>query len=62
MPILAHGMAFKAFPHQDAAQVGMIGELDAVQVPDLAFLEFGAGPNGCDRRDLDRIDARAPGP
>ncbi len=58
MPILAHGMAFEAFPHQDAAQVGMVRELDAVQVPDLALLEFGAGPNGCDRWNLNRVYAR----
>ncbi len=24
LPILAQGMAFEAFPHQDAAQVGMV--------------------------------------
>ena len=36
-------MPGKALPHEDAPQVGMPGEAQAVHVPDLALLQVGAG-------------------
>jgi hypothetical protein len=39
LPILAHGMAVEAFPHQHAAQIGMPAKFDAIEVIDLALLQ-----------------------
>ncbi len=50
--VLAHGMAVKALPQQDALEVGMPWETDPVQIPDLAFLQISAGPDGGQRGHL----------
>ena len=47
--ILAHGMGRELVPHQDAAQVGMTIEYDAVEIENLALLEFAAAPYRCER-------------
>ena len=39
--ILAHGVVLELVPHQNAAQVGMAVEDDAVEIEDLALLKFG---------------------
>ena len=44
--VAAHGMILKLVPHQDAAQVGVAVEDDAVEVEDLALLELGPAPDG----------------
>src|SRR2546421_8077999 len=43
--VLAQREAFPGWRHQDAAQVGMTVEADAEQVPGLAFVPVGGGPN-----------------
>ncbi len=49
-----------AIPHQDAAQVGMPGELDAEHIEGLALVPVGPGPQGDDtRHGRSRIVARA---
>ena len=40
--ILAHRMIGKLIPHQDAAQIGMAVEMNAVEIEDLALLKFRA--------------------
>ncbi len=57
LPILAKRVAFEAFPHQNAAQVGVTSELDAVQVPGFAFLEIHACPKMDERGNFDRVNA-----
>ena len=47
-------MIFELVPHQDPAQIGMAVEANAVEIENLALLEFGAAP---DRRE--RWQARA---
>ena len=60
LPVLAHGVAPKALPHQDALEVGMAGEADPVQVPGFALLEVGAGEHRHQRRQH-RVVARGLG-
>jgi len=43
--ILPQGVAGEFVRHQDAAQVGMAGELDAEQVVDLALHPVGTAPD-----------------
>jgi len=43
--IFAHRMVLKIVPHQDAPQIGMAVEHDAVKVVDFALLKFAAAPN-----------------
>ncbi|MEQ8843285.1 MAG: hypothetical protein RIB58_00400 [Phycisphaerales bacterium] len=43
--VLAQGMGGVVLPGQDAAQVGVAGEADAVHVEDLALGPFGSGPD-----------------
>ena len=38
--VLAHGVVFKLVPHEDAAEIGVIGEEDAEEIEDFAFLEL----------------------
>ena len=42
--VLAQGIKGVAVPHEDTAQIGMIGEADAHHVEDFAFVPVGVGP------------------
>ena len=55
--ILAHGVVFEPVPHQNAAQVGMAGEDDPVEIEDLALLKLGRAPDGRERGQLDLVGA-----
>src|ERR1035437_3542936 len=48
--VLAHREIPVAVPHQDAPQIGVPIEGDAVEVVSLALLKLGAAPNGRERR------------
>ena len=48
--ILAHRMIFELVPHQDAPQIGMAVETNAVEIENFALLKFGAAPNRRERR------------
>ena len=64
-PILAHGVAVKAFPQQNTPQIGMPVKLDAIEVVDFAFLQVGAWINaggGRHRLALRHTDMQAIGP
>ena len=43
--VFAHREIGEFIPHQDATQIGMAVEVDAVQIVDLAFLKFRAAPD-----------------
>ena len=43
--IFAHRMVLKIVPHQDATQIGMAVERDAIKVVDFALLKFAAAPD-----------------
>jgi len=45
-------MVLELVPHQDAAQVGVAGEFNAVEIENFTLLELGASVNGNDRGDL----------
>ena len=45
LPVFTEGVTFIAFPHENAAQVGVASELDAHQVPRFAFLQVRTGVN-----------------
>ena len=47
--VFAHGMVLELVPHEDAPEVGVAMEADAVEVENLAFLEFGGAPDGGER-------------
>ena len=47
--IFAHRKIGEFIPHQDAAQIGMAVEVDAVEIEDLAFLKFRAAPDRSER-------------
>src|SRR5205823_3881099 len=49
--VLAHRMAFEAVVGEDAPQIGMAGEIDAVEVPGLALEPAGGAVDAGDRRD-----------
>src|SRR2546423_915459 len=55
--IFAHGMVLKAVPHQDAAQIRMTIENNAVEIKNLPLLKFAAAPNRRERRKMDFICA-----
>ncbi len=44
--VAAHGVVDELVPHEEAAEVGVAVEVDAVEVEDLALLKFGAAPDG----------------
>src|SRR5688500_15607363 len=51
--VLAERVVAEAVPAQDAAEVGVAGEDDAVHVVDLALHPLGAGPDAGDGVDLE---------
>ncbi len=53
----AHGVVLETIPHQDAAQIGMAVEDDAVEVEDFPLLKFGAAPDGSERGQMDPFAA-----
>ena len=50
--VLAHGVVFELFPHEQAAQVGVAREDDSVEIEDFALLKFRAAPDGRERRQV----------
>ena len=57
--VLAHRMILELVPHQDAAQVGVALEDDAVEVEHLALLELARAPDRRERRQRDLVGAVA---
>ena len=55
--VLAHRVVLEPVPHEDAAQVGVAREDDAVKVEDLALLEFAGAPDRRERRQRDPVGA-----
>src|SRR3712207_4670077 len=53
--ILAQGMAFPAIRHHDALEIRVISELDAEQIPRLAFIPVCAFPDGSNGLDTGAI-------
>src|SRR6185436_4765736 len=49
--VLSLGKALPVFGHQDAAAIGVRGEIHPEHVVDLALEPVGGGPDGGDRRD-----------
>ena len=55
--VAAHGVVGELGPHQQAAQVGVAVEDNAVEVENLALLKLGAAPDGRQRRQTDASGA-----
>ncbi len=55
--VLAHGVVLEFIPHQQAAQIGMAGKDDAVEIEDFALLKLRRAPDGRERRQLDLVGA-----
>src|SRR6266511_4117710 len=54
--IFAHRIILEAVPHQDAAQVGMALQNDAVEIEDFALLKFAATPDRREGRQTHWVD------
>ena len=52
-------MIFELVPHQNPPQIGMTVETDAVEIENLALLEFGAAPDRRERWQMRAVGAIA---
>jgi hypothetical protein len=50
--IFPHRVIFELIPHQDAAQIGMTVEANAVEIENFALLKFRAPPDRRERRQM----------
>ena len=55
--VFAHGVVGELVPHEDAAQIGMAVEDDAVEVEGLALLKLRAAPDRGERGNMDLVGA-----